>query len=143
MIQKKQSIGALKKYLPEARVLVGVSLVAGQSIGPAGNTGTLGEEVSLDVALVATSVVHDELGDHGSPESVELIQDRPDASAHQADVAAAHPVSPAIVVLPVAASVIVGKHNVELVQVIALGLKFNHGHCYNATAKQSVNTRSM
>lgn len=88
---------------------------------PAGNTGALGHDVSLDVALVATSEVHDKLGDHGSPVSIELGQDRANTTRDQGRVAIAHPLGPAVV--EPMRTVVAEHHSGELVHMVFLGLE--------------------
>ena len=111
------------RYLLPAGVLVGVGGVSGQTVLPAVpiSAAVSGNDLSADAALVAASVVHNELGEHTSPEGIEFTHNIANNSTDVAGVAAVHVAD--VGVLPVAASVVMSEHFVELAVVGALELK--------------------
>ena len=111
------------RYLLPAGVLVSVGGVSRQAVLPAVpiSAAVLGNELSADGALVGASVVRFELGEHVIPEGIEFTHNITDNSTDVAGVAAVHVAD--VGVLPVAASVVMSEHFVELAVVSALKLK--------------------
>ena len=105
--------------------MVTVNIGSGQAVLPAVPVSARvpGNDLSVDSALVAASIVHDKLGEHGSPEGIELSHNLVAVSNKMGSIAAGHGSNPEVLV--VAASVVMSEHFVELRPVSVLGLNNN------------------
>ena len=115
----------MKKHLPPAGVLITVAAVSGQAVLPAVpvSAAVLRSKLSGNGALVAASVVHNKLGEHATPEGIELSHDFVAVSNKMVSIATVHVTN--IGVLVIAGSMVMSEHFVELAPVSVLDLSTN------------------